>query len=491
MTATVRARLAEIAAEWGGQDAVVGTDDDGVERVLSWRELVGASGRVADRLLADVGTGAGPRVVAVDAANTPAALVRLVGVLAADLPVLPLDPRAPADERQRLLDFVSREYGPVHLLHGAGDPGDVETAMVAAAGADGARPGRRPAAYLLATGGSAGRPKVVSAPAPLRYDPLRTPSPLQRRAGWQTGQRQLVAGPLHHMAPFSSFLDGILDRNTLVLSPVFAPEVLVEQVRAHRVEWLQLTPAHLRSILQLADPDPADFATVRAVLHTAAPCDFATKKAWLDLVGPERLFESYGSTEQIGVTLVRGDEWQQRPGTVGKGFLTQIRILDEAGRRLPPGEVGEVYLRSGRTGARASYLGGIPLPTTPDGFATVGDHGWLDRDGYLFLSPRRTDLINVGGENVYPAEVEAALLEHPAVLDALAVGGPDPVLGAVVHARVVLAPGHRPSGPDLVRHCAARLSPYKVPRKVSVVAEVPRSTAGKLERWRPVAAEGA
>ena len=153
-----------------------------------------------------------------------------------------------------------------------------------------------------------------------------------------------------------------------------------------------------------------------------------------------------------------------------------------------PAQLG-LLVRGGRTGARASYLGGISMPTTPDGFVSVGDHGWLDRDGYLFLAPRRTDLINVGGENVYPAEVEATLLEHPSVLDAMVVGGPDPVFGAVVHARVVLAPADRPSGTELVRHCAARLSPYKVPQKVSVVAEVPRSAAGKLERWRPASTQ--
>jgi len=167
--------------------------------------------------------------------------------------------------------------------------------------------------------------------------------------------------------------------------------------------------------------------------------------------------------------------------------MTQIRILDDAGRRLPPGEVGAVHMRTGRVGGRPSYLGGLPLAGTPDGFVSVGDHGWLDQDGYLFLAPRRTDLINVGGENVYPAEVEAALLEHPSVLDAMAVGGPDPVFGAVVHARVVRTAGAQPSGPELIRHCAARLAPYKVPNKISFVATVPRSAAGKLERWRSAA----
>ena len=305
-----------------------------------------------------------------------------------------------------------------------------------------------------------------------------------RRAGWRTGQRQLVAGPLHHTAPFTASLDGLLDGSTVVLLPTFAPDLLVEAIRDRRIGWVQLTPAHMRGVVQLAEPEPADLASLHGVLHTAAACDIATKRAWLDLVGPERLWESYGSTEEIGVTLARGDEWLARPGTVGKGFLTQIRILDAAGRRLPAGEVGTVYLRTGRMAARARYLGGLSMPTTPDGFATVGDSGWLDGDGYLFLAPRRTDLINVGGENVYPAEVEAALLDHPAVLDAVVLARPDPIFGSVVQARVVARDGARPAARELIRHCADRLSPYKVPRSVTYVPSVPRTAAGKLERWR-------
>lgn len=475
---SVAERLAVLADEHGDAAAVVGVDERGGEQRLSWRELGAGAARVADRLRVELPRDA-PLVVAVAATNTPAALPLLLGGLAAELPVLPVDPRAPAGERAALLRFVAREHGTVHLL----DTGGVSVAAAAPADPGGTRR-RRPVGYLLATGGSSGLTKVVAAPGPLRYDPRRTPSPLLRRAGWRTGQRQLVAGPLHHTAAFTSCLDGVLDANTVVLLPVFAPDLLVDVVRAQAVEWAQLTPAHMRSIVQLAEPEPADLASLRAVLHTAAACDFATKKAWIDLLGPERIWESYGSTEQIGVTLARGDEWLARPGTVGKGFLTQIRILDTAGRRLPAGGVGTVYLRTGRMAARATYLGGLSMPTTPDGFATVGDHGWLDAAGYLFLAPRRTDLINVGGENVYPAEVEAAILEHPAVLDAVVVGGPDPIFGASVQARVVLREAARVGRPELIRHCAERLSPYKVPRSVTFVAEVPRSAAGKLERWR-------
>ena len=473
---TVAGRIRAVAARRADAPAVIGLDEHDAEELLSWRALADRSSRIARLLRERCGPDGVRPVVAVPATNTPATVVRLAGVLAAELPVLPLDPRSPEAERDQLLGFVAAEHGPVLLLDGdtlvpVGEPGPVDSAR--------AGPG-----YLLATGGSSGMTKVVAVPGPVRYDPALIPSPLLRKAGWRSEQRQLVAGPLHHTAPFTHWLNGMLDEHTVVLLPVFAADLLLESIRRYSIEWLQTTPAHLRSILQLADPEPADLASLQALLHTAAACDLATKKAWLELAGPKRVFETYGSTEDIGVTLVRGDEWLARPGTVGKGFLTQIRILDDAGKRLPPGDVGTIYMRSPRMAGRTSYLGDLRMDSTPDGFATVGDHGWLDEEGYLFLAPRRIDLINVGGENVYPAEVEAAILEHPAVVDAVVVGAPDPVLGSVVHARVVPRKSARLSRTDLIRHCATRLSPYKVPRDVSFVSTVPRSVAGKLERWR-------
>ncbi len=169
---------------------------------------------------------------------------------------------------------------------------------------------------------------------------------------------------------------------------------------------------------------------------------------------------------------------------MGRGFLTQIRILDQAGRRLPAGEIGTVFMRSSRTASQTAYLGGLSIATTPDGFVSVGDHGRLDEEGYLFLAPRRTDVINVGGELVHPAEVEAAILEHRAVLDVVVVGEPDAIFGATVHAKVVVQNGEVLTAADVMRHCASRLSPYKVPQEVDIITKIPRSLAGKLERWR-------
>jgi bile acid-coenzyme A ligase len=318
----------------------------------------------------------------------------------------------------------------------------------------------------------------------VRYDPAATPSLVIRQAGWRTGQRQLIVGPLYHTAPFTALLDGLLDSNTIVLQPMFAPAWTVDLVRQYAIEWLQLTPAHMREILRLPGLDPAAFASLRGMLHTAARCDADTKRGWIDLLGPQRVYELYGATEGVGVTLARGDEWLARPGTVGRGVLTQVRILDHAGNPVPPGTTGTVYMRTPQRAGRSDYINDQAIRTTPDGFATVGDHGRLDRNGYLYLEPRAHDVINVGGEKVDPDEVEAALRDHPAVADAVAVAVPHPTLGSVVGAHVVLHPGATVRKADLAAHCGRRLAGYKIPRQFTFTDQVPRSAAGKAQRWR-------
>jgi bile acid-coenzyme A ligase len=347
-------------------------------------------------------------------------------------------------------------------------------------------PGRRrePApAYLLATGGSSGKPKIAMRRDALGHDPARTPPMAIRQTGWRPGQRQLIVGPLYHAAPFTVFLDALLDRNTTVLQPFFAPQWTVSLAASHAIEWMQLTPTHMREILRLR-PDPASFASVRAVLHTAARCDADTKRGWIDLIGARRLYELYGATEDIGVTLVRGDEWLARPGTVGRGVLTQIAIMDDDRRRVPPGTVGTVFMRSPGRPERRGYVDSRAPETTVDGFATVGDRGWVDRDGYLFLEPREHDVINVGGEKVDPGEVEAVVLGHPKVGDTVALGVPHDTLGSVVGVHVVLKPSSTMSSGELIGYCGRRLATHKVPKQVRFVDQIPRTASGKVQRWR-------
>jgi bile acid-coenzyme A ligase len=485
MVLSVRRRIADIARAEPDRTALVGFDTDLAEQVLSWPEFADRVADAADALGAALDRRTRSCAVVL-AGNTLPAAIGIAAALTAEVPVFPLNPGTPPAERDALLGLLGRRFAHAYLMDAQQRidlPAGPQPPVGASAAAEG--PDQfSTVAYLLATGASTGIPKISARPGPLRYDPVRTPSVVIRQTGWRTGQRQLIVGPLYHAAPFSAFLDALLDSNTVVLQPFFAPQWTVELVRRYAIEWLQLTPAHMREILRLPDPGPAGFASLRAMLHTASRCDADTKRGWIDLLGPERVYELYGATEGIGVTLVRGDEWLARPGTVGRGFLTQIRILDDIGNPIPPGTTGTVFMRTPQRVGRSDYVNDQAIRTTLDGFATVGDHGRLDREGYLYLEPRDHDTINVGGEKVDPDEVEAALRDHPAVIDAVAVAVPHQALGSVVAAHIVLRPGASVRKAELAAHCGRRLAGYKIPKHFTFVDQVPRSAAGKIQRWR-------
>jgi bile acid-coenzyme A ligase len=486
MVLSVRRRIADIARAEPDRPAIFGFDAHLAEQVLSWREFADRVADTADALRAALDRSARSCAV-VPAGNTLPAAIGIAAALTAEVPVFPLNPATPQAERDALLRLLGRRFAHGYLMDaqlrpqridlpaGPEPPADADASASASASA---------VAYLLATGASTGIPKISARPGPLRYDPVRTPSLVIRQTGWRAGQRQLIVGPLYHAAPFTAFLDALLDSNTVVLQSLFAPRWTAELVRRYAIEWLQLTPTHMREILRLPDLNPAGFASLRAMLHTAARCDADTKRGWIDLLGPDRVYELYGATEGIGVTLVRGDEWLARPGTVGRGFLTQIRILGDTGNPIPPGSTGTVFMRTPQRVGRSDYVNDQAIRTTPDGFATVGDRGRLDRDGYLYLEPRDHDTINVGGEKVDPDEVEAALRDHPAVVDAVAVAVPHGTLGSVVGAHVVLHPGVSVRKAELAAHCGRRLAGYKIPRQFTFTDQVPRSPAGKVQRWR-------
>jgi bile acid-coenzyme A ligase len=484
---SLRRRIADIARAEPDLTAIVGFDASMAEQVLPWREFADRVADAAEELRAALNQGTRSCAV-VPADNTLPAVIGIAAALAAEVPVFPLNPATPPAERDALVGLLGRRFTHGYLMDAQLRPQRIDW-PAGSAGSGGDDPPEPPrqtgaVAYLLATGASTGIPKISARPGPLRYDPALTPSLVIRQTGWRTAQRQLIVGPLYHAAPFTALLDALLDSNTIVLQPFFTPQWTVELVRRYAIEWLQMTPAHMREILRLPDLDPAGFASVRAMLHTAARCDADTKRGWIGLLGPERVYELYGATEGVGVTLVRGDEWLARPGTVGRGFLTQIRILDDTGNLVPPGTTGTVFMRTPQRASRSDYVNNQAIRTTPDGFATVGDHGRLDRDGYLYLEPRDHDTINVGGEKVDPDEVEAALRDHPAVADAAAVAVPHQTLGSVVSAHVVLRPGARVRKAELAAHCGRRLAGYKIPKHFTFVDQVPRSAAGKIQRWR-------
>jgi bile acid-coenzyme A ligase len=206
----------------------------------------------------------------------------------------------------------------------------------------------------------------------------------------------------------------------------------------------------------------------------------AHKEAWIDWLGPDRIYELYAGTEAQAVTVITGTEWLEHRGSVGRVTTGEIKICDENGADMPVGAEGEVWMRSSRAVPTYRYVGAEPK-RLDGGWESLGDHGWFDRDGYLFLGDRVQDMILSGGANIYPAEVEAAIDEHPAVHSCAVIGLPSEEWGNDFHA-VVEADGTVLTEIDLLEFVAARLARYKLPRTVEFVDRPLRDDAGKIRR---------
>jgi bile acid-coenzyme A ligase len=449
------------------------------EAIWTWAQLEREASDLDGRIrAATAGRPGGVILAGVD--NRGPAVLGLVAALGTEFPVAVVSRSGPTDQSRRLAERLLRAGYDVAWWR------DGELTVEQSGAGPGTQPvtSRLPAdCVLLPTGGSSGQPKMVLdtliRTAGLRPRPTRPSSAMN----WRPGQRQTVIGPLHHTATLTFFTEGLCDGNTLIVQDRFDPVATLETMAAWRTEWLQVTPYHLRHLaLAATRSGGAGLGAVQGLLHLAAPCPEPLKRYWIDALGAERVFEIYGATEGIGLTLVRGPEWLARPGTVGRGFFTQLQIRDESGQRLPAGRTGEVYMRARRPGHQPYLEAGEPAGLPADGYSTVGDRGCLDPDGYLYLAPRQLSRIQVGGETVYPDEVELALCQHPLVLDVAVAGIPDDRVGEALIALVIPA---RPAGArDLRHYLLSRLPRHQVPREVKFVRALPRAETGKLMRER-------
>jgi long-chain acyl-CoA synthetase len=244
-----------------------------------------------------------------------------------------------------------------------------------------------------------------------------------------------------------------------------------------------MVPAMFFRILGLPEDVRAryDLRSIRKILHAAAPCPVAVKQRILEVFPPGTVWEFYGASEGGG-TRIGPDEWLAKQGSVGKPWPgLAVKVLDDDGNPCAPGEVGTIYLMLS-PGASFSYSGADDKTRAAfrDGFFTVGDMGYLDADGYLFIADRKIDMIISGGANVYPAEVEQVLYRHPKVLDVAVIGVPDDEMGEAVKAIVELRAGESASADELIQFCRRDLAHYKCPKSVDFVAELPREPQGKV-----------
>jgi long-chain acyl-CoA synthetase len=333
-----------------------------------------------------------------------------------------------------------------------------------------------PGTLMLYTSGTTGRPKGVrKRPTPPRVDNL---------AGYDADSVHLCTGPLYHAAPLTISLISPLSNGAgvVLMDGWSAPETL-RLVAEHRTTHTHMVPTMFHRLLALDADDRTrhDLSSLRLVVHGAAPCPVAVKHAMIEWLGPI-VVEYYASTEGAG-TLVDATTWLQRPGTVGRVHREQIRVGDDDARPLPAGEVGTIWLQS-LPGEEFEYFGD-PDKTARSrrgAWYTLGDHGYLDDDGYLFLAGRSAEVIISGGVNIYPAEVDAVLLDHPAVRDAATIGVPDEEWGETVLAVVEPVAPDAVAADELLTFARDRLAGFKCPRAVEFVDALPRLENGKVYR---------
>jgi len=332
----------------------------------------------------------------------------------------------------------------------------------------------------MTSGGSTGLPKLIVAANAAVYDPQQA-SPL-----FKGRQAVLVPGPLYHGAPFSAAFGGLFSGCKVVVMQRFDALRCLQLIEQHRVDRMTVVPTMMQRIWRLPAEQRTriDVSSLEFVMTGSAPCPPWLMRAWIEWLGAKVMHEAFGPSERTGGTFITGSEWLQHPGSVGKPSAgVRIRILDDNGRDLPPGEMGEIYVMpAGGTGSTYRYVGAT-AKVTQDGWESLGDMGYFDSDGYLYLGDRRSDMVLCGGRNIYPAEVEAAIDALPGVRSSAVIGLPDNDLGQRLHAIVDVGPdGSDLDEAQIKQHLIERLVHYKIPTSIEIVTILLRDDAGKMRR---------
>jgi len=468
-------RLGQVAAEGGDATAVVFVEAEGGESTISWSELEDRSTQLA-HLFSERGLGVGDRL-AVCLRNSPEHLLSCFAGWKVGATAVPMRWDLPEWEMTRLLAVLQPD-----LVIGADNVGLVEesrsfpvTPMPEVIA---------PISFGVCSSGSTGTPKVIvqKGPAVFLLSTNVTSSVVASFGPLPRPQRVLCPAPLYHTNGFTAFRT-LLGGDPIVLLERFSAPLVLDLIEKHRITGFIAATPMLQRLAQVPGIEDRDLSSLTWVQQGAASLPIWLGHFWIDLVGAEHFYMSYGSSENFGIVVCRGDQWLEHPGTLGKGMgETEVRVLGPYGEQLPPGEIGGIFLRT-PTGPLATYVGNDvkPMDSTPDGFTSVGDMGWLDEDGFLFMADRRVDMIVTGAVNVFPAEVEAALSEHPRIADVVVVGLSDETWGRRVHA--IVAPVDASLGTeDVIRFAKDRLASYKVPKTVEFVDSIPRTEAMKFNR---------
>ncbi len=342
-------------------------------------------------------------------------------------------------------------------------------------------------AAMLYSSGTTGRPKGVLRPLPDQppAQMLNVLVAFSEMLRFREGQVYLSPAPLYHSAPLAAVSGTIRHGGTVIVMEHFDAEHFLQLVERHRVTHTQLVPTMFSRMLKL--PEDArrahDLSSLEVAIHAAAPCPVPVKRAMIDWWGPI-ILEYYGATEGLGFTLCDSAEWLAHPGTIGKAVFGELNVLDAEMRDVPTGAIGKLWFK---TASPFEYFND-PVKTaeanSPDRtMSTVGDVGYVDGEGYVYLTDRAAFMIISGGVNIYPQECENLLITHPRVADAAVFGVPNEEMGEEVKAVVQLMPDFAPGAEmeaELIAFCRDHLAHHKCPRSIDFEEELPRLPTGKL-----------
>jgi len=451
--------------------------------VTSWSELAAKTSSCAHALLA-FGVKRNDHV-AVCLPNSPELVATLFAIWAAGATVMPLASSLSPYERDSLLR-LAQPLVAIGVERVDGMPTVFLPADWNAPANSDTLPALEPAGAwkVMASGGSTGRPKLIVAERPAITDPENYelfPWEMHQGGLGRPHGTMLCPGPIYHNGPLVHAFMNLFAGSTLVLMQRFDALQTLALIAAHKIEFAYFVPTMMRRImsLPLIDRNRHDLSSLKGIVHTASACPEDLKRDWLDWLGPERVWETYGSTEAVASTLISGNDWLAHPKSVGKFFFgATAQIRSASGAILPGLEIGDVWVRPGAAGPAFSYIGAEPVEQ--DGWYFFGDLGSMDPEGYLYIADRRVDLIIRGGANIYPAEVEAAIEAHPAVLAAVVIGLPDDDLGATVHAIVQIC--SHVDAVDLKQFLQNRLALNKQPQSFEFTEKDLRDASGKLRR---------
>ncbi|BCQ09013.1 acyl-CoA synthetase [Mycobacterium heckeshornense] len=337
---------------------------------------------------------------------------------------------------------------------------------------------------LQYSAGSTGRPKGIRRPLAPTVPAAAMTTPVFDALGVSAGSVYLSPAPTYHTAPAMWTMAAQSVGATVVMMERFDAEEALACIQRYGVTHAQFVPTMFVRMLRLPEATRRryDLSSLQRVVHSAAPCPPQIKRQMIDWWGPI-VDEYYGSSEGAGISFIRAEDWLEHPGSVGRPMLGVPHILDEHGVELPPGEVGEIYYEGGYPFEYLNDRQKTAATRTAEGWVTVGDVGYVDEDGYLYLVDRRDHMIISGGVNIYPQEVENELVSHPLVVDAAVFGVPDDVMGQSVMAAVQLSdPSVAGDGlaAELIEWLRQRMAHFKCPRSIVFEAALPRTDAGKL-----------